>query len=301
MKSMKQLVFVLSILFFFVGPKDCGAQQDSLAALRDSSLQKAPPKDYVLSTFGGTRLVNTHTTEIHKRGKLDLRISHRFGELKDGYENLWGIDGPANIRIGLDFSLLDNVAIGIGRSSNKKLTDAFLKIRMFRQTYQGFPVTIAWISSVSRTNVKDPNKGKLNAIYLYPSSRLAYMHQVLVSRKFTAQFSLQVAPTLIHYNLVEKLTDKNDMFVVPVIARYKFNRWLSATTEYGIRTFRYVRDKTLYTNSFSLGMDMETGGHVFQIFVGNSFGINEVQALPYTTGEISKGEVRIGFNVSRVF
>jgi Membrane bound beta barrel domain (DUF5777) len=256
---------------------------------------------YADSSFAGTRLVNFHTIQMNKKGTVKLHIAHRFGELKSGQENLWGIDGPANIRIGFDYSLLDNLTLGIGRSANKKIVDGFAKYRFVRQAMHGSPVSMAFVGSMNVQTDKDPNKGTADAKYPYTSSRFSYLAQLILARKFTKRFSFQAAPTFIHYNLVEKLSDKNDMFFVPVAARFNLTHWLSITGEYGIKTFKYQRDMSGLHDSFSLGFDMGTGGHVFQIFCTNSYGINEVQALPYTTGNWQKGQVRIGFNVSRVF
>ena len=253
------------------------------------------------SSFAGTRLVNFHTIQMHKKGTLKLHIAHRFGELKSGQENLWGIDGPANIRIGFDYSLLDDLTLGIGRSANKRIVDGFVKYRFLKQRMQGSPVSMAFVGSMNVQTDKDPNKGTVDAKYPYTINRFSYMSQVIVSRKFSKRFSFQTSPTFIHFNLVEKLSDKNDMFFMPVAARFKFTNWLAITGEYGFKTFKYQRDMSELHDSFSLGFDMETGGHVFQIFCTNSYGINEVQALPYTTGNWEKGQVRIGFNVSRVF
>ena len=253
------------------------------------------------SSFAGTRLVNFHTIQMHKKGTLKLHIAHRFGELKSGQENLWGIDGPANIRIGFDYSLLDDLTLGIGRSANKRIVDGFVKYRFMKQRKQGSPVSLAFVGSMNVQTDKDPNKGTVDAKYPYTINRFSYMSQLIVSRKFSKRFSFQTSPTFMHFNLVEKLSDKNDMFFVPVAARFKFTSWLSITGEYGFKTFKYQRDMSELHDSFSLGFDMETGGHVFQIFCTNSYGINEVQALPYTTGNWEKGQVRIGFNVSRVF
>jgi len=253
------------------------------------------------SSFAGTRLVNFHTIQMHKKGTLKLHIAHRFGELKSGQENLWGIDGPANIRIGFDYSLLDDLTLGIGRSANKRIVDGFVKYRFMKQRKQGSPVSLAFVGSMNVQTDKDPNKGTVDAKYPYTINSFSYMSQLIVSRKFSKRFSFQTSPTFIHFNLVEKLSDKNDMFFVPVAARLKFTSWLAITGEYGFKTFKYQRDMSELHDSFSLGFDMETGGHVFQIFCTNSYGINEVQALPYTTGNWEKGQVRIGFNVSRVF
>jgi hypothetical protein len=259
------------------------------------------PKNFV-QTFIGTRLINFHTVEMHPRGTLDFRISHRFGDISMGSKNLWGLDGPANIRLGLDYSLMDYLIVGIGRTANRKLVDGFIKVRILGQEEEKGFLSLVWVSSVNVFTEKDPGKAAGGAAkYLYSTNRLAYMHQLLVARKFSEQFSLQVAPTFIHYNLVEKLSDKNDMFMIPISARFKISKKVAITSEYGLRTFKYVRDKNLYYNSASLGFDLGTGGHVFQVFVSNSFGINEIRTLPYTTSSWKKGQLSIGFNINRLF
>ena len=293
---MKQFILFASLLFVFGQTK----AQTTLGT--DTSTGRVhSQRQYSDSSFAGTRLVNFHTIQMHKKGTLKLHIAHRFGELKSGQENLWGIDGPANIRIGFDYSLMDDLTLGIGRSANKKIVDGFAKYRFLRQSAQGSPLSMAFVGSMNIQTDKDPNKGTADAKYPYTVSRFSYMAQLILARKFSKRFSFQAAPTFIHYNLVEKLSDKNDMFFVPVMARFKFTKWLAITGEYGFKTFKYQRDMSELHDSFSLGFDMETGGHVFQIFCTNSYEINEVQALPYTTGNWGKGQVRIGFNVSRTF
>lgn len=260
-------------------------------------------REFVSGTFNGTRAINFHTIEMLKKGSLDFRISHRFGLLKTGKDFLWGIDGPANIRIGMDYTLTDRLVVGLGRTSNKKMADGLLKFRFLRQGLgEGSPVSVVGISSMNITTEKDPN-ANFNGFskYEYFSSRIAYMNQLIVARKFSSRFSFQIMPTLIHYNLVEKLSDKNDIFSVPVSAHFKITKRIALTGEYALPTFPHIRDRSLYHNSASIGFDLETGGHVFQVFITNSPGINEVQVIPYTTSNWSKGEARLGFNISRVF
>jgi hypothetical protein len=135
----------------------------------------------------------------------------------------------------------------------------------------------------------------------HSSDRYAYMFHLMLARKFSEKLSLQINPMFIHYNLVLNTTDKNDIYALAGSGRYKVSRRIAITGEYILHLGKYVRDASLYTNSASIGMDIETGGHVFQLFVTNSQAINEVQLVPFTNSFWKKGEIRFGFNISRVF
>jgi hypothetical protein len=250
--------------------------------------------------FGATRLGNYQTVDMQPKGSLEFRIAHRFASLNSGFDNLFGVDGPANIRLGFDYSLSDKLAIGIGRSSSRRLIDGFFKYRFLDQN-KGKWISMAWISTINIFS--GPNQAGPNGypIYQYFSSRLVYMHQLLISRKFHPKFSAQISPTFIHFNLVENLSDKNDMFCLPILLRWKIGKNLSLFGEYGIRLTPYVRDKSLYYNAASFGLSIETGAHVFQVMAGNSQGLNEVMVLPYTTSGLEPKLLRFGFAISRLF
>lgn len=145
-----------------------------------------------------------------------------------------------------------------------------------------------------------PNK-EINGFDKYErtSNRLSYAHQVIIGRKFTDNFSLQIAPTVVHANLVDRFSDKNDAFILAEAARYKFTKRMAITAEYGWRFREYTRTK--YYDSLGLGIDVETGGHVFQIHVTNSLGLTENQFLTRTTSKWGDAGIRLGFNISRVF
>jgi len=294
----KKILLSLFLVSLFVIGYSQGQSKEGIRKVNPDSLNK-----YVSNSFSSTRLINFHTVEIKKRGTIELRISHRFGELKGGVKQFWGVDGPASIRIGLDYSLLDNLAIGIGRSSSGKLIDGFLKYKLLKQkTGMGWPVSLVVITSLNITSLKDANAATNGYNkYAYFSSRMSFMHQLIMARKFSSRFSLQLMPTLVHYNLVEKLSDKNDIFAIPISAKFNLAKHLAFTGEYTIPTFSHVRDKSLYHNAASIGVEIETSGHFFQLFFTNAFGINEVQIIPYTSSDWTKGQVRFGFNLSRIF
>jgi len=291
----KRLIFAA----LFLIPTIAFSQDDLLKEL-NATEQKGP--NYTAATFKGTRLINLHTIETLKKGSLDFRISHRFGDVGSGSKNLWGLDGPATLRLGLDYSITDRLVAGIGRSSYQKFFDGFLKYKFMRQAQEGPKFSIVGITSINLTSDDDPNKVITGVDrYEYFSSRLAYMAQVLVARKFSPKLSLQVAPTYIHYNMVTRANDKNDMVAMGFSGRYKFTRSVAVTAEYILPVTSYTPVSDQYHNVMSIGFDIETGGHVFQMFFTNASAINEVQLIPYTTSSWRHQGFRFGFNISRVF
>ncbi|MCE2734613.1 MAG: DUF5777 family beta-barrel protein [Cyclobacteriaceae bacterium] len=273
--------------------------QDLLNELTELDSAKKEP---VIATFKGTRLINLHTIETLTKGSLDFRISHRFGEINTGGENLWGLDGPATIRLGLDYSVTNNLVVGLGRTSYRQYFDGFVKYKLWQQQTGGKKFSLVGIASVNVTGEKDANKA-ITGIDRYAnfSSRMAYMMQILVARKFSEKFSLQLAPTLVHYNLVDRANDKNDIFAIAASGRYKITRSLAITGEYIARPLKYTPVQDDYFDVLSIGLDIETGGHVFQLFFTNAFAINEVQLIPYTNSSWRDKGIRFGFNISRVF
>jgi hypothetical protein len=259
-------------------------------------------KDYVLATFKGTRVINFQTVEVLGKRTLDFRISHRFGPFSSGSYNAWGIDGPANIRLGLEYSYDGRLMAGIGRSSYQKLVDGFLKFRWLKQTEDNkMPISLTLFSSAYATFQKDPDKA-LTGIDIYSefSNRLSFVHQVIVARKFSPSFSLQIAPVMVHYNLAEDFTDLNDIYLVSAAGRFKLSKRFAITAEYALSVMEYSKGKDYY-NPLGIGIDIETGGHVFQVHVTNAFGIADNQFYPFTNTSWKDNGIRIGFNVSRVF
>jgi hypothetical protein len=276
------------------------AQDDLLGQL---SAEVKNQKQLTSATFKATRVINSHTVETLSKKCMDMRISHRFGDFSSGAYNFYGFDGPANIRIGFDYGITNKLTVGIGRSSFHKLFDGFVKYKILSQTVDNrMPVTMTGLVSMNITGEKDLNKAVTGVDqYEFFSSRISYMYQLMIARKFSKKLSIQISPTLIHYNLVINSSDKNDIFALGTAGRFKISKGLALSAEYIIRVNNYTANMSAYHNSLGFGLDVETGGHVFQLFVNNSFGINEVQAIPYTNSNWKNGEVRLGFNVSRVF
>jgi hypothetical protein len=291
--KMKPVLFIFSILCL---PLVLLAQEEDLLAsleIRDNSP--------VLATFKGTRLINFHTVEIPGKRTLDFRIAHRFGPFNGGWYDFYGLDGGASIRLGLEYSIDGRLEFGLGRTSVEKMTDAFLKYKIVRQRPYGWQqATVTLFSSAYYTILRDPDQAT-NGFDKYErrSSRLSYAHQIIIARKFSDRFSLQIAPTLVHINQVERISDLNDAFVLTGATRFKVTKRSAITLEYGWRATGYTR--TIYYDTLGIGWDIETGGHVFQVFLTNSIGLVEPQFLLRTNNKWSNAGIRLGFNISRVF
>ncbi len=270
------------------------AQEDELDLL--SMLGEEETIDYATAAFKTNRVINLHSIESTAGGVLDVKISHRFGFLSGGLYELFGLDG-ASIRIGADYGITDNITAGFGRSSFEKTLDGFLKWRFLRQSTgkKNMPVTAALFASTAIKTIKWQNPDREN----YFSSRLYYTYQIIVGRKFSKSFSFQLSPTVVHRNLVKTKLEENDVYSLGAATRIKLTKRLAVNAEY-----IYVFINQLapgYRNSFSLGFDIETGGHVFQLHFTNSTSMIEKGFITETVGEWGNGGVHFGFNVSRVF
>lgn len=272
--------------------------QDLLSGLPSDGNDK---KEFATATFKSTRLINFHTIETVGPKTLDFRISHRFGSLNSGAYDAWGLDGPASIRLGLDYSYDGRLMFGIGRSNVEKMADAYAKYRLVRQSISGggSPIAVTLFAGIYRTGAKGDFGGFDR--YAHPSDRLSYVHQVIIGRKFSPSISAQIAPFFVHYNLVENMSDKNDMYGVAGAARFKFTKRSAFTIEYAYRLVDDYSTTTKYYNSFGIGYELETGGHVFQVHLTNSYTLADNQFLAHTTDKFADGGIHLGFNISRVF
>lgn len=210
--------------------------------------------------------------------------------------NFFGLD-QASMRMALDFGLRDNLMVGIGRSTYKKEVDGFIKYAPIRQStgVNSFPVTIAISGGTTLNTLPWSDPARQN----YFTSRMAYYTQLIIGRKFSDKFSLQLSPTMVHQNLVASSIMPNDVFAAGIGGRYKVSKRMALTWDYSY--LLYGVDMELYNNPLSIGVDIETGGHVFQLHFSNSTGMNERAFLTETTGSWDKTEIRFGFNLSRMF
>jgi hypothetical protein len=300
MNAMRIIFIYLWMLLFF--SLTVSAQDDLLNEL-NKDLNTPKKKELVAYSFKSTRLVNAHTLECLGRRALDFRIAHRFGTFNSKAYNLWGLDGPATLKLSLEYSFTGRWMVGVGRSNVNKMYDGFLKHRLLRQTVDNsMPLSVTLLQTLAVVAQKDL-AADITGVNKYASfaNRMAFASQIIIGRKFNKRVTIQVSPTYIHWNLVDKTTQKNDMYSLIGGGRFKFTKSMAINLEYGMRLNNNSSDYTQYFNSFSVGWDIETGGHVFQMFVTNSTAMNEVQFIPYTNASWKNGGIRLGFNVSRVF
>jgi hypothetical protein len=269
------------------------AQEADLLKLVEEDKNK---KEIVKNAFKSPRVINGHSMEFLRPGTMDFRILHRFGQLNQGYRNFFGLD-QASMRLGFDFGIFKNLMAGVGRSTYKKELDAFIKYAPFLQSTgkHSFPVTIAFVSGITMDGLPWADPARKN----FFTSRLSYYFQGIVGRKISEAFTLQLAPTMVHKNLVQKAVDSNNVYSIGVGGRLRISKRIAFTWDY-----YYVLNPftdNAYQNPLAVGFDIETGGHVFQLHFSNATGMNERAFITETTGSWGKGEVRFGFNLSRVF
>jgi hypothetical protein len=252
--------------------------------------------DFTTATFKTTRLINGHTVENVGDGVLDAKISHRFGTLNRGGYELFGLDN-AMMRMGLDYGLSDRLMIGVGRNTFEKQYDGFVKYKLFRQSKgkRTFPVSVSLVGSVMLKTLKDAEP----ATKKHFSDKLYYSYQLLLARKFSESTSLQLMPTVVHHNLVQGASDPNDIIALGFGGRQKISKRVSINGEYYYVLPGHKLPGTY--NSLSFGVDIETGGHVFQLHFTNTRGMSERTFISETTGQWQNGDIHFGFNISRVF
>lgn len=249
--------------------------------------------NFISSTFKTTRLIDGHSVENTAPGVLDFKISHRFGTFGQGAYELFGLDN-ATMRMGFDYGLTNNLMVGFGRSTVLKTFDAFLKWKILRQSTgkRTMPITLSYVPTLGLISFKDP------AVYKNFSNRINYTHQLLIGRKFSEGLSLQLMPTVVHRNLPVD-NGPNDVWAMGIGGRQKISKRTTFNVEYYYQLPEYRVPGS--TNVLSVGFDIETGGHVFQLHVTNSSSMTESSFITGNKGSWSKGDILFGFNISRVF
>lgn len=285
-------VLLLSSSFAF-------SQEDDLLDMLEGMEEETT--DYATATFKTTRVINGHSIETNSEGVFNFIASHRFGRLNGGAYELFGLDN-ANIRLGFEYGITDNLDIGFGRSSFEKTYDFFAKYKVLRQSKgkRKMPVTVTLLATATIKTLRWPDETRKN----YFSSRLSYSYHIMIARKFGERVSLQLTPSLVHHNLVPTTNDKNDIFGIGAGGRVKITKSMAIQAEYFF-VIPGQWDSQINGNprrdAISIGVDIETGGHVFQLHFTNSRGMIEKGFITETNGDWLKGDVHFGFNISRVF
>lgn len=286
MKKIILIIFIISINSQFFG-------QDLLDIL-DNETPKT--ENIVTATFKGTRILNGHSIENRKDKELEFIISHRFGRVNLGFDELFGLD-QSNIRFALEYGFNDNLTIGLGRSSFEKTYDSFLKYSLLKQKNgeNSFPFAVSLFGSVAVKTLKDYDPSDKRTF----AESLFYVGQVLIARKVSPSFSYQITPTYLHRNSVRINADPHDIFALGFGTRMKLSKRVSFNSEYYV-TFNESKSIDA-RNSLAFGIDIETGGHVFQLILSNAITMIEKSFITESTGNFFGGDIHFGFNISRTF
>jgi len=285
---------LFSIILFLVSGVLVSAQDDDLLSLLGDT--EADVTNYTTASFKTSRVINLHSLENVAAGVLDFKISHRFGFINGGISELFGLD-QSSIRFGFDYGVSDRLMLGFGRSSFEKTYDGLVKYKILRQSTgaKTMPITLAVFASAAVKTLPFPDPEKINP----GNSRLFYTTQLIIGRKFSESFSLQLSPTYIHRNLVATVDEAHGVKALGIGGRIKLNKRVALNTEYILVPGGQLAED--FKNSLSIGFDIETGGHVFQLHFSNSTSMIEKGFITETTGNWFDGDIHFGFNISRVF
>jgi hypothetical protein len=281
-KSLTFLFLLFSVMLF--------SQEDLLSEI-DTDVQ-APV--YASAVFKGLKVINFESTKLVAKGGFNFIVSHRFGTVKNGFENLFGLD-EAVTHLNFVYGISDHFNVSASRSSNQKIYEVATKFRLARQEEGKIPFTLVGYTSVlANTALDTDNLPKLDFKH-----RLSYVAQLLISRKITNELSLIASPTFFHDNYVIDDTQKNSQYGLGLGGRYKLGKRWSVNMEYGMHLNRSAT--SLYNNPFSIGVDLETGGHIFQLHFTNSQSMNTNGVFGTSTGDWGDSDVYFGFNLARSF
>lgn len=311
--QLKRTKLDIFILLLFLGITQPSFAQKDL----EQALNSVPGKhEKVLATFKSTKLINLHTNETIHKNELDFKVDHRFGDIagdNGGVRQFFGLDNSTDIRIGFDYGISDLLTIGVARAKGatkvQQLYEGSLKFKLLEQTTDNhIPFSVTLFGSNTITAVK-ANTDNLTSATSYRSfsDRMNYVSQLIIARKFSSSFSFTLVPSYVHRNYAA-FRDQNDLLALGAGGRLKLSKWMSLVVDYLV-PFRNQENKqyqeevnlTKFYNPLGVGLEMETGGHVFHLNFTNATAIQEMQFIPQTTTSWSKGEYRWGFSISRRF
>lgn len=290
---------ILFLLVFIAGKS---FSQDTINTSKDTSDllnfvdNDQPKKEPVYGAFKSPRVIMSQSIEMLRPGVLDFRILHRFGAVNGGAYEFFGLDGPATVRLGLEYGISNNVSVGLGHSTLFKELDYFLKYRPVQQSTGpgATPVSLVLVAGTTHT-ILHSTDGLYQA---YFANRNAYYQQAIIGRKFSEAFTFQTMYTLVERNFIDKTLYPNTIHALGFGGRIKISRRVSINADY-----QYILNQknSALHNPLSIGFDIETGGHVFQLHFTNSNGMNERAILTGSQYSWSKGDIFFGFNISRSF
>lgn len=265
------------------------SQNDLLKELEEIAIEE----EFVYPAFKAMKIGNLQSTKVADKGDLYMYVSHRFGSLKDGFSTFFGLDN-ANTKIQLVYGLYDGLQVGLSRESFRKTYAGSAKLKLVNQS-SNFPLTLTAFSTVNiNTQLR-----KEQYAYINGSDRFSYCTQILMSRRFSNSFSFELAPTYVRQNVVYEKEQKHDQYGLGLGFRYKITKRMSVNADYILNMSRW--EESDYNDPLTIGIDIETGGHVFQLLFTNSQSTNEPSFISNAEGDWGDGVIYFGFNIVRVF
>ena len=317
--SKRQLVFSsYLIVSLFLVSSTCFAQNDSTATATQTDAPVPLKHKPVKNTFNSVWIFDDQTVMVPVKGTFEADIQHRFGTVENGAKDVWGIYASANMRIGFNYSPIKNLYLGFGLAKNNLLWDGSAKYAILKQTKGKYPVSVTYYGNIGYKSAADPN----HFLFTYQTQRLSFFNELLIARKVTDKFSVQVGASISHQNSVpgyyaQKDTttfvykkEKFDMFTASVCARYQLTGVTTLIIDYDQPLTRFATNNPHPNVAF--GFEFNTSGHTFQLFAGNYSLLNPQQNSLYNTNnpfgfkqtggtKVSGGQFLIGFNITRLW
>ena len=286
---MKKINYAICTVCLLAVTTIAHAQGDLLNELTQETKGEA----FHYPAFKAMKIGNLQSTKVADKGDLYLYVSHRFGSLRDGINTFFGFDN-ANTKIQLVYGIWDGLQLGLSRESLRKTYAVSAKMRFLRQT-NAFPINVVAYGTLNVNTDLTKERFPL----LDERDRLSYATQLLISRRLTNAFSLELAPSFVRQNLVLESFQSHNQVALGVGGRLKLNKRLSVNLDY---VYNFDRaEGSIYQDPFTIGIDIETGGHVFQLLFSNAQSTNEPGFISNAEGNWAKGDVFFGFNIVRVF
>ncbi|WP_163407715.1 DUF5777 family beta-barrel protein [Flavobacterium ajazii] len=280
------------LLLFFL-TTNLFAQDDLLNQLDSVTSNE---KQIEIAAFKGLQIANMQSTKLPAKGEWYMLVSHRFGDLSEGFNNFFGLDN-ALTKFGGIYGVTNWLSFGATRHTYNKIYEITAKYKMANQEVNGFPVTIVGYNTMDINSALEKE--------LYPnirfSDRLAFTTQLLVSRKVSEKFSVELGLINVYKNLYDDALEQQNVFSAAGGLRYKIAKRMSVNLEYAARVITEEKDIDPYHNPLTVGLDIETGGHVFQLVFSNSQPMNDVAVFSTASGDWTKGKIYFGFNMYRSF
>jgi len=275
--------------------------------------QESTPEKNVITTgvFNSGTFIENQTTVVLPKHTFECVINHRFGKIGDGFKELFGIYSPSNIRFALNYGITDKLQVGLGTTKYNKIQDLNYKYSIVEQTTNNkIPVSVVYFGSISLDAREEATSfGYENYSF---SHRLSYFNEIMISRKFCDFFSLQVAATHTHLNIVESASEviadplrRNDQFGMSALGKLNITPTIAFTFEYD-KNFSLITKKVSdkfqeVKPNFAFGIENSTAAHSFQLFITTAEAIDYSRNMAYNQNPFTSKGLMIGFNITRVF